>query len=141
METNGKLTTRQWRLHDYIKSQSGRKVSKRDIYESMAGYEWHERASDKCPSIRTDMKAINASSECDIIIVFDHQKYYWGSKDEITRFIARKIRTIRTANKEIQELSRKLSLDGQGELLNNALNPADGKIRQTAREELDESPR
>ena len=54
METNGKLTTRQWRLHDYIKSQSGRKVTKRDIYESVAGYEWHERASDKCPSIRTD---------------------------------------------------------------------------------------
>lgn len=136
METKSRLTTRQWRLHDYIKSQNGRKVSKREIYEAVPGYEWHDGASDKCPTIRADMKAINASGECDSMIVFDHQLYYWGTKAEIEAFIARKIRTIRTAKAEIDELSRKLALDGQGELVNNAMHEAEApKFRRTVRDE------
>ena len=136
MET--KLTTRQWRLHDFIKSQNGRKISKREIYEAVGGYNWHERASDKCPAIRTDMKAINASGDCDSIIIFDHQEYYWATKEQARAFIARKIRTIRTAKKEIDELSAKLGSDGQGEILNNALNPTDGmKFRSVTRDEAE----
>ena len=72
-----KLTTRQHRLADLIESGNGKRFSKRDIYEAVPGYEWHEDASDKCPAIRTDMKIINASSERDAIIVFDHQEYYY----------------------------------------------------------------
>lgn len=135
----GKLTTRQWRLHDYIKAQEGRHVSKREIYESVPGYEWHERASDKCPSIRSDMKAVNSSSECDSMIVFDHQEYYWATEEEVRAFIGRKIRTIRTAKDEIDTLAHKLGMDGQGALLNNALNPSDGRFHETVRKEGDAS--
>lgn len=128
------LTTRQWRLHDYIKAQNGRHVSKREVYEHVPGYEWHGSASDKCPAIRTDMKAINASPECDSMIVFDHQEYYWASESEVRSFIARKVRTIRTASEEISALSSKLGRDGQGRLLNNALRPCEG-FRDTVRPE------
>lgn len=114
-----KLTTRQWRLHDYVKAQNGRHVSKREIYEHVDGYEWHQEYSDKCPSIRNDMKAINASPECDAVIVFAKQEYYWASKDEIMDFINRKLKSIKVASKEISELSAKLAMDNQGKLLNN----------------------
>lgn len=118
-----KLTTRQQRLADYIKAGEGKRFSKRDIYENVPGYEWHENASDKCPTIRADMKKINASSERDAIIVFDHQEYYYASREEVLNFIERKKRTISVANKEIYVLKRKLAKQGQGKVLNNALNP------------------
>lgn len=118
-----RLTTRQYRLYDFIKAGNGARFSKRDIYENVDGYEWHENASDKCPSIRTDMKAINASNELDAVIVFDHQMYYWATAEEIETFINRKKKTISIANKEIYVLKKKLAKHGQGKLLNNQLNP------------------
>ena len=119
---NIRLTTRQQRLADLIKSGNGKHFTKREIFENVDGYEWHADASDKCPAIRTDMKAINASGERDIIIVFDHQEYYYASRDEVLAFIERKKRTISVANKEIYVLKKKLALNGQGKVLNNQLN-------------------
>lgn len=118
-----KLTPRQQRLADFIKAGDGERFSKREIYENVPGYEWHENASDKCPTIRTDMKAINASTERDAIIVFDHQKYYYATRQEVLKFIERKKKTISVANKEIYVLKRKLAKHGQGKVLNNQLNP------------------
>lgn len=118
-----KLTPRQWALHNYIASRKGERVSKRDIYENVSGYAWNENASDKCATIRLDQKAINASGECDSLIVFDHQEYYLATREQVEGFIERKMRTIRTAAREVSELRRKLGLDGQGKLLNNQLNP------------------
>ena len=118
-----KLTTRQQRLADFIKAGNGRRFSKREIYENVEGYNWHEHASDKCPTIRTDMKAINASTERDAIIVFDHQQYYYASREQVQNFIDRKQRTIQTAGREIGVLKRKLAMQGQGKVLNNQLNP------------------
>lgn len=118
-----KLTTRQQRLADFIKAGNGRRFSKREIYENVEGYNWHENASDKCPTIRTDMKVINASTERDAIIVFDHQQYYYASREQVQNFIDRKQRTIQTAGREIGVLKRKLAMQGQGKVLNNQLNP------------------
>ena len=118
-----KLTTRQHRLADYIEANEGKRLSKRDIYENVPGYEWHENASDKCPTIRTDMKAINASSERDVTIVFDHQEYYYATSEELLNFIERKRRTIRECSREIYALKKKLAKNGQGKVLNNQLNP------------------
>jgi hypothetical protein len=132
-----KLTTRQHRLADLIEKGDGRRFTKREIYEAVEGYEWHEDASDKCPAIRTDMKAINASSERDAIIVFDHQKYYYATYDEVLAFIDRKKRTISVANKEIYVLKKKLAKHGQGKVLNNQLNPisdSDEQYHTTVRE-------
>lgn len=117
-----KLTNRQWRLHDFIKSGNGKRFTKREIYENVEGYEWHENASDKCPTIRTDMKAINASSECDAIIVFDHQEYYYATREEVLFFIERKRNTIREASREVYALRRKLAKNNNYKLLNNQFN-------------------
>lgn len=117
-----KLTTRQWRLYDLIKNGNGKRFSKREIYEAVEGYEWHENASDKCPAIRVDMKIINASSECDAIIVFDHQEYYFATAEQVQAFIERKKRTISVANKEIYVLKKKYEKNGQGKLFNAQLN-------------------
>lgn len=67
------LSSRQFRLHDFIKSGNGRRFTKREIFENVEGYVWHENASDKCPTIREDMRAINESSEVDAIIVFENK--------------------------------------------------------------------
>lgn len=125
-----KLTTRQHRLADLIESGNGKRFSKREIYEAVPGYEWHEDASDKCPTIRMDMKAINASSERDAIIVFDHQEYYYATREQVKTFIARLERTIKTASKEKSILKRKLAKSGQYKLLNNQLNPLTDKDEQ-----------
>ena len=133
-----KLTTRQHRLADLIENGNGKRFSKREIYENVDGYEWHEDASDKCPSIRVDMKAINASGERDVIIVFDHQEYYYATHDEVLAFIERKKRTISVANKEIYILKKKLRLHGQGKIFNNQLNELNDKdepYHTTVREE------
>ena len=132
-----KLTTRQHRLADLIESGNGKRFSKRDIYEAVPGYEWHEDASDKCPAIRTDMKIINASSERDAIIVFDHQEYYYATREQVLAFIERKKRTISVANKEIYVLKKKLAKHNQGKLFNNQGNPlkeGDEKFHTTVRE-------
>lgn len=123
MIKNNKLTSRQFRLHDFIKAGNGRRFTKREIFENVEGYEWHENASDKCPAIRTDMKAINESSEVDAIIVFDHQEYYSATEEQVLEFIERKKRTIKTAGREVGVLTRKLRKHGQCKLLNNQLNP------------------
>lgn len=125
MKKKTKLTTRQHRLADFIEASDGRRLSKREIYENVPGYEWHENASDKCPTIRTDMKAINASSERDVTIVFDHQEYYYATQEEVLDFIERKRRTIRECSREIYALKKKLARNGQGKVLNNQLNPLD----------------
>lgn len=132
-----KLTTRQHRLADLIEAGNGKRFSKREIYDAVPGYEWHEDDSDKCPCIRTDMKAINASSERDVIIVFDHQEYYYATREEVLTFIERKKRTISVANKEIYVLKKKLAKNGQGKVLNNQLNPvtdSDEQFHTTVRE-------
>lgn len=132
-----KLTTRQHRLADLIENGNGKRFSKREIYEAVPGYEWHEDASDKCPAIRTDMKIINASSERDVTIVFDHQKYYYATRDEVLAFIERKKRTISVANKEIYVLKKKLANHNQGKIFNNQLNPLkedDEQYHTTVRE-------
>lgn len=125
-----KLTTRQHRLADFIENGNGKRFSKRDIYEGVPGYEWHENASDKCPSIRSDMKIINASSERDVTIVFDHQNYYYATYEEVLAFIERKKRTISVANKEIYVLKKKLAKHNQGKLFNNQLNVLSDKDEQ-----------
>ena len=133
-----KLTTRQHRLADLIEGGNGKRFSKRDIYEAVEGYEWHEDASDKCPAIRTDMKAINASSERDVIIVFDHQEYYYATLEQALAFIERKKRTISVANKEIYVLKKKIAKNGQGKILNNQLKElkeTDEQYHTTLREE------
>ena len=116
------LTTRQWRLHDLIKSGNGKRFTKREIFEQVGGYAWHKDDSDKCPAIRSDMKAINASSECDAIIVFDNQEYYYATEEQVWAFIERKKRTISVANSEIYVLKKKLARNGQCKLVNNQLN-------------------
>ena len=133
-----KLTTRQHRLADLIESGNGKRFTKREIFEAVEGYEWHEDASDKCPSIRIDMKAINASSERDAIIVFDHQMYYYATRDEVLSFIDLKKRTISVANKEIYVLKKKLAKNGQCKIWNNQMNPlkdTDEQFHTTVREE------
>lgn len=132
-----KLTTRQHRLADLIEQGNGKRFTKREIFENVEGYEWHEKASDHCPTIRTDMKAINASSERDVTIVFDHQQYYYASKEELLSFIDRKKKTISTANKEIYVLKKKLAKNRQGKILNNQdnpLSPKDEQFHTTVRE-------
>lgn len=114
-----KLTPRQWRLHNYMATTNGRRVTKREIFDNVEGYEWHENSSDKCPSIRADQYAINCSYECDSLIVFKNQCYYLATREEVEEFIQRKKRTISRASRENYYLRRKLAMDGQYKLLNN----------------------
>lgn len=113
MEEKIELSDRQKALIAYIVAQEGRHVSKREIYENVAGYEWNEAASDKCSAIRLDMKAINASDEEDKTIILDgHQCYYWPTKKEFLKFRNKKVKELNTRKAEVVDCDYKLGIHG-----------------------------
>lgn len=123
MRKSKKLTPRQWALHNLIKEADGRRLSKFEICQAIEAYHYRPNSSDACSQIRDDARAINLSSECDMIIAFDRQEYYEATEEQALSLKERKEKTIRTAAEEIRAIKRKLLLNGQGKLLNNAGNP------------------
>ena len=104
-------------MYAYVIAQGGRRVSKREIFENVDGYEWLASASDKCPTIRMDMKYVNANPDHDVLIVFEKQQYYAANKkDEARKYYNRKVTSLKTIVEELNVLRRKMMRDGQFDL-------------------------
>lgn len=82
MRKSKKLTPRQWALHNLIKEADGRRLSKLEICQAIDAYHYRPNSSDACSQIRDDARAINLSSECEMIIAFDKQEYYEATEEQ-----------------------------------------------------------
>lgn len=138
-----KLTTRQWKLYDFIKFTStweNRWVSQKEIVEmnpwhymgNKDGYKWNETSHDHCATIWSDLNRINMSAEIDKIIITDGNFNYKiaESYEEVKEFAERLY-----WDKAMAKLSRygtmmkKAKADGQGKLISNQDKPIDAKSR------------
>lgn len=116
-----KLTTRQWKLYNYIKEHGV--VSVEDICRDMPDLytlATSDRIHNKCAMVFTDADALNASQEIEKIIIHDRNYNFWLAKsyEEAVGFAEHlyKKRAL-TALKKYWNMLRKASADGQGKII------------------------
>ena len=131
-----KLTTRQWRLLDFIKINSvvqHRKTTQKEIYEKLKdyGYEWNddEKCHDHCVMIWNDIKDINLSYETDKLIISDKFEYWIGNKQETERFLDKLWSDLAPRLIRYWQYLKKVNRDGQGVLLDRKLNLIDDESK------------
>lgn len=127
-----KLTSRKWALYNLIKHNSlveHRKTTQKEICNALKdyGYEWDddELSHDHCVTIWNDIKDINLSHEVDKIIISKNFKYWIGDKKETNAFIDRLWSDLEPRLIRYWAYLKKVSRDGQGQLLDRKLNPID----------------
>lgn len=115
-----KLTTRQWDLYNYLKANTDRWITQKEICENVKGYQWHERKNDNCPMIREDKLVINNSDEVDkIIISYKYQFKIATTYDEIMdEYNIHKQRLLQQA-KQLSALKHKMRKNLQGKIISN----------------------
>ena len=116
------LTTRQWRLLDFIKINSvveRRKTTQREIVDNVPGYEWNddEKCHDHCPAIWNDIKDINLSCETDKLIISDRFEYWIGNKEETLNFLDKLWSDLSPRLARYWAYLKKVERDGQGILI------------------------
>lgn len=119
MEITNKLTPRQWRLYNLLKSQPNRWFTQKEIADEIEEYKYIERENDKCPTIRMDKMAINASLEVDKIVVMKNYCFKIGNEEEYREERRRHISRLKSQKKEIENIDFKYQHNGQGKLLSN----------------------
>lgn len=122
MSEEKKLTTRQWDLYNFLKSQfeEGRYISKKEICNALPQhYDFNTKQTRLCRIIENDVRAINECNIIQKIIVSNHNGYKIGSKEECERYIEKRfIRDLKNL-KLNWALSKKMNLDGQMRLTIN----------------------
>ena len=116
------LTSRQWRLLDFIKINSvveRRKTTQREIADNVPGYEWNddEKCHDHCPAIWNDIKDINLSYETDKLIISDKFEYWIGNEQETKDFIDKLWNDLAPRLTRYWNYLKKVNRDGQGVLI------------------------
>lgn len=87
------LTPRQWGLYRLIRENSienHRKTTLKEICESFPleyTYSDDSKSHDPCPSVWSDINAINNSYEIDKIIILKNFEYWIGSEEETVNYI------------------------------------------------------
>ena len=113
------MTTRQWKLYNLLKTEPDKWFSQKEIADAVEGYEYKERANDRCPTIRDDKNEINASLEVDKIIVMKNYKFKIGTKEEYLEERKKHVRRLKQQVKIIQDFDFKVNRDGHGKLISN----------------------
>ena len=113
------MTTRQWDLYKYLKANTDRWVSQKEIVDNVEGYTYHERANDRCPAIRDDKIAINESLETDKLVVMKNYMFKLATREEYLEERAKHIRKLKNQVKQIQDLDYKADRNNFGKLLSN----------------------
>ena len=129
-EKNSELTPRQWALYRLIYHNSimeCRKTTQREIYLNVQGYEWNsdEKCHDHCPTIWSDVTKNNLSFEHDKIIISKNFEYWIGNEQETKDFIEQLWQQLAPRLTRYWFYKQKVSMNGQGKLLSNQLNPID----------------
>lgn len=89
-EKKNALTTRQWMLYRYLKSQYKRNefISKEEISEHLPKLYGFDKSKDRnCRTLEQDIRKINESDEIQKIIVSSRFGYKIGNQEEVVKYI------------------------------------------------------
>ena len=110
------LTTRQWDLYNFLKSQYEREeyISKIEICTNLPQhYSVGENLSRFGRTIEEDVRAINDSLVIQKIIVSNNKGYKIGTKEECEEYIDKRFQRDLKSMKLNWQLIKKVELDGQ----------------------------
>ena len=124
------LTPRQWRLLcmiEYASLQEHRKLTQREICDSIESYEWNddEKCHDHCVAIWNDIKDINLSYQTDKVIISKNFEYWIGNESETKSFIDKLWNDLEPRLMRYWAYLKKIERNGQGQLLSRKLDPID----------------
>ncbi len=125
------MTSRQWRLYDFIKERTiqGDTLTQKDICDNLTEYVYNDRPNDKCPMIWRDVDFINHSLEVEKIIVVDKFTYRIGTREESEAYAEKLLIGAVKKFKRYWSVYNKIRKDGQGKLISNQNRPIDEKSR------------
>lgn len=115
--TPAKLTPRQWKLYEFLKTDTNHWFTPEEICEQIVDYKYNSKAWDKCPSIREDKKAINNSTQVEKLIVMKNRCFKIATYDEYVEERNAHIRRLISQRTEIENMDFKYNRDGQGKVI------------------------
>lgn len=115
--TPNKLTPRQWKLYEFLKTDMSHWFTPEEICKQIVDYHYNEYAWDKCPTIREDKKAINNSTQIEKIIVMKNRCFKIATYEEYLEERNAHIRRLKNQVQEIKDMDFKYERDRQGKLL------------------------
>jgi len=118
--TPKKLTPRQWKLYEFLKTDLDHWFSPEEICNQIMDYHYNNGAWDKCPTIREDKKAINNSLQVEKIIVMKNRCFKIATYEEYVEERNAHIRRLKSQVAEIKDMDFKYNRDGQGKLISCA---------------------
>ena len=93
MRKTKKLTTRQWKLYNFLKEnyEEGRYISKDEICNGLPEYySINLKETRKCRSIESDVRTINFDDTIQKIIVSNKYGYKIGNEEECKKYIEKR---------------------------------------------------
>jgi hypothetical protein len=117
------LTTRQYRLHDYLLSRfsDGSYISKKEICEALPQYyDWNTNHTRMCRIIEDDVHAINSDVTIQKIIVSNRTGYKIGTREEVETYLAKRFLRDWKSIKLSRHMAKKVALDGQMTMVFNS---------------------
>lgn len=137
VERVSELTPKQWALYRLIYTNSmvlHKKTSKREIYESIRGYEWNDdpNVHDHCSAIWKDVVDNNLSFSHDKIIIAKNDEYWLGNEEETEEFLNDLWNQLFPRLQRYWFYKAKIKRNGQGKLLSNNLDPIDENSKARA---------
>lgn len=129
MTIENKLTSRQWCLYNLLKAEPNKWFTQKEICEAIPDYNYQERNNDRCPNIRSDKIAINASIEVDKIVVMKNYCFKIANEEEFLEERRKHINRLKNQKCEIENMDFKYRNNGQVKLLSNKGDVIDEKSR------------
>lgn len=126
------LTPRQWalwRLIEYNSLTLKRKTTQKEICEKLGDYGFvynnDEKCHDHCTMVWTEITALNLSYENDKVIISKDFEYWIGNEQETKEFINKLWNDLLPRLIRYWNYNRKISRNGQGQLLSTRLDEVD----------------
>jgi len=116
-----KLTPRQYRLYDLLKSDPNKWWTQEEICKNISSYYYSDDDRNHCVAIGTDRIEINESGLTDKIIVTKKHCFKIATLEEYLKERASHIARIKSQVSIVRAMDRKYEQNGQGKLFNNIL--------------------
>lgn len=117
------LNTRHYKLYEYLKDnyEEGKFISKQQICKDLNEfYKMNEKETRYCRRLEEDVREINDDENLTKIIVSNKKGYKIGSKEEVQKYIKKRmLRDVKSINLT-RKLARKYKLDKQFQIVFNS---------------------
>lgn len=117
------LNTRHYKLYEYLKDnyEEGKFISKQQICKDLNEfYKMNEKETRYCRKLEEDVRQINDDETLTKIIVSNKKGYKIGSKEEVQKYIKKRmLRDVKSINLT-RKLARKYKLDKQFQIVFNS---------------------